>query len=212
MRGTRRFVFGWFLVLSFGVPPAQPQSISQPRSKSPEAALLAIAADEAKRGVYVFYAQSFIDTENKRASYRGSVYGAIQDLKLNGCELKIETTIVDNFSGTVGKDPTGELEDSYNYAVTFLLTREIAEGLALVQARPAQLGTKTHSMCDDNSSCTFPWLHIQTNRKAIRQTAIVNGSLNFDGQVGQFYIPMSSPAVGNLLIEQIRSIVESRCQ
>ena len=84
MRGTRWLVFGWFLVLSFGLPSAHPQTTSEPTSNSPEAALLVTAAAEAKRGVYVFYAQTFIDAENKRASYRGSVYGAIQDLKLNG--------------------------------------------------------------------------------------------------------------------------------
>ena len=212
MRGTWRLVFGWFLVLSFGLPPAQPQSISEPTNKSPEAALLAIAAAEAKRGVYVFYTQSFIDTEDKRASYRGSLYGAMQDLKLNGCELKIETTIVDNFSGTVGNTPTGQLQDSYHYVATFLLSREIADALALVQAPPVQLGPKTHSVCDDNSSCAFPWLHIRANRKTIKQTAVVNGALNFDGQVDQVHIPLSSPAVGNQLIEQIRSIAESRCQ
>ena len=212
MRGTRRLVFGLSLVLSFGLPPAQPQSISEPGSKSADAALLAIATVEAKRGEYVFYAQSFIDTENKRASYRGSVYGAIQDLKLNGCELKIETTVVDNFSGTVGNTPTGKLQDSYHYVATLLLTREIADALALVQAPPVQLGPKTNSVCDNNSSCAFSWLQIRANRKTIKQTAVVNGSLNFDGQVGQFHIPLSSPAVGNQLIEQIRLIAESRCQ
>ncbi len=211
-RGTRRLVFAGFLILSFGLPSAQPQTSSEPSSKSPEAALLAIVAAEAKRGVYVFYAQTFIDTENKRASYRGSVYGAIQDLKLNGCELKVETTIVDNFSGTVGKVPTGKLQDSYHYVATFLLDREMAEALTLVQARPAQLGPKTNSVCDDNSSCAFSWLHVQANLKTIKQTVVVNGSLNFEGQVGQFHIPLSSPAVGNQLIEQIRSIAESRCQ
>jgi hypothetical protein len=210
MRGTRRLVSGWFLILSFGLMPAQLHSTSEP-SESPEAALLAIAAAEAKRGVYVLYAQTYIDTENKRASYRGSVYGAIQDLKLNGCELKIETTIVDNFSGTVGKAPTGKLQDSYNYAATFLLTRDIADALTLVQARPAQLGGKTNSVCDDNPSCAFSWLHIQANRKSIKQTTVVNGYLNFDGQADQFHIPLSSPAVGNQLIEQIRLIAKSRC-
>jgi hypothetical protein len=212
IRGSRRLVFGWFLVLSFGVPSAQPQSVSESSNKSPDAALLAIAVAEAKQGVYVFYTQSFIDTEDKRASYRGSIYGSMQDLKLNGCELKIETTIVDNFSGTVGNTPTGQLQDSYHYVATFLLTREIADALALVQAPPVQLGPKTHSVCDHNSSCAFPWLRIRANRKTIKQTAVVNGSLNFDGQVDQLHIPMSSPAVGNQMIEQIRSIAESRCQ
>jgi hypothetical protein len=212
MRGTRPLVFGWLLVLSFVLPSAQRQTTSEPSGNSPEAALLAIAAAEAKRGVFVFYSQTFIDTDNKKASYRGSVYGAIQDLKLNGCELKIETTIVDNFWGTVGKAPTGKLQDSYQYVATFLLNREIADALTLVQARPAQLGPKTNSVCDDNSSCAFSWLHVQTNRKTIKQTAVVNGSLNFEGEVGQFHIPLSSPAVGNQLIEQIRSIAESRCQ
>jgi sporulation protein YlmC with PRC-barrel domain len=107
---------------------------------------LDLAAAEAKRGVAVFYTQSFIDKENQRATYQGSVYGAIQEVKMNGDEMTIETLMVDKFSGTVGKAPTGAQQDSYLYSVTFVLTGEIVRSLMLVQARPAPLGAHTNTI------------------------------------------------------------------
>src|SRR6266700_2236422 len=102
MRAARRFVFAIVLILSAALS-ARPQSADESTSSSPESELLAVAAAEGARGVYVFYTQSFVEKENKRASYKGSIYGAIQDVQLKGCELKINIYLVDNFSVTGGK-------------------------------------------------------------------------------------------------------------
>ncbi len=174
--------------------------------------LTSLAAEEAKRGVYVFYTQSFVDKENKRASYRGSVYGAIQEFELNRCELHIEAMIVDKFAGTVGKAPTGELQDTYRYSANLALTPEIAHGLSLIEARPAQLRDTTHSVCEQDSSCNFPWLRIRAKQRVIHETSTVNGALDFDGQVDHFVVPISSAEMGNRLMEQLQMIVGSRCR
>jgi len=164
-----------------------------------------------RRGVYVFYKQSFIDKENKRASYQGSIYGAIQKFELNGCELKIETVIVDKFAGVVGLEPTGQQEDSFRYFASLTLTRDVVAGAALVDARPAQLGRNTHSVCDESTSCALPWLRVQLKRRLIHEISTVNNSLDFSGQVDQFVIPISSRAIGSQLIDVLRAIENARC-
>ena len=199
----QRIVSGCFLILLLTLPPSRSQSANEPGPSSAEAKLLDLAAAEAKRGVVVFYTQSFIDKENQRASYQGSVYAGIQEMKLNGDEVTIETLMVDKFSGTVGKAPTGAQQDSYVYSVTFVLTGEIARSLTLIQARPAPLGQHTNTICSDNPSCAFTWLRIEASRPVMKQITMLNGSLTYSGRVGHFLVPLSSRAAGNGLIEQI---------
>ncbi len=204
-----RALVGSLLVFVFGVFECRSQDRAQPTSAAVD--LTSIVAEETRRGVYVFYTQSFIDKENKRASYRGSVYGAIQRFEVYGCELKIEAMIVDKFAGTVGQKPTGELQDTYRYAASLVLTPEIAAGAALLEARPAPLGRSTHSVCDEDPSCSFRWLRIQAKQRMIHETSTVNDSIDFNGQVDHFVVPVSSPAIGNRLIEQMRALADSRC-
>ena len=185
---------------------------SQDGVSSSRVDLSSLAANEARQGVYVFYTQSFIDKENQRASYRGSIYGAIQKLELDDCELKIETLIVDKFSGTVGRAPTGQLQDTYHYSARLLLTPEIVAGAAVVEARPVQLGSKTHSVCDENTSCGFPWLRIQAKSRVIHQISSVNDALDFEGQVDHFVIPISSLAIGRQLIDGLRAVADGQCR
>jgi hypothetical protein len=116
--------------------------------------------------------------------------------------------MVDKFSGTVGKAPTGAQQDSYLYSVTFVLTGEIARSLTLVQARPAPLGPHTNTICDANPSCAVNWLRIEESRPVMKQTTILNGSLTFSGRVDHFLVPLSSRAAGNGLIEQLRVVAD----
>jgi hypothetical protein len=125
---------------------------------------------------------------------------------MNGDEMTIETLMVDKFSGTVGKAPTGAQQDSYLYSVTFVLTGEIVRSLMLVQARPAPLGAHTNTICADNPSCAFSWLRIEASRPVMKQTTILNGSLTFSGRVDHFLVPLSSRAAGNEMIEQLRLV------
>jgi hypothetical protein len=204
-----RDLTGCLLCLVFAISECWSQHRDEPISASSD--LVSLVSEEAKEGVYVFYRQSFIDKENKRASYRGSVYGSIQKFQLNGCGLTIESMIVDKFAGTVGNGSTGQMQDTFRYSANLTLTREIASGLAVIEARPAQLGRSTHSVCDEQPSCSFPWLRIQTKHSVIHEVSNVNDSLDFDGQVDDFVVPVSSLDMGNRLIKQVRTIAESRC-
>ena len=131
---------------------------------------------------------------------------------MNGCELKIDITLIDNFSGTVDKSQARESQDSYTYSVSLNLNHDVTNALALVQARPAPLGPHTNTTCTNSPSCAFTWLRIQTPRPVLKQTTTLNGFLNFSGHVDHFLIPMSSTEVGNQLIAQLRTIADARCQ
>ena len=212
MPGTGPFPIGCLLLVWLGVTPARSQSVLPPVSRPPEAELLTLAEAEEARGIYVSYRQSFVDQEKARARYHGSVYSALQSLKLEGCVLKIETTTVDNFSGTVGRAETGEQQDSYTYSVTFRLTREGADAMMQVRARPAPLGAHTNTVCAENPSCAFSWLRMQTSRRDMEQITTLNHFVIYSGHVDHFLIPLSSPEAGNQLMGELRTMADSRCQ
>jgi hypothetical protein len=46
----------------------------------------------------------------------------------------------------------------------------------------------------------------------IHETSTVNDSLDFNGQVNQFVVPISSRSIGNELIDKMRAIADSQCQ
>jgi len=65
--------------------------------------------------------------DNKLVYYQGSVHAAVQNIKIAGCKVDMETVIVDHFGGTVGNTGTGQQQDTGAYAILFTLTPEIAK-------------------------------------------------------------------------------------
>ncbi len=196
-----------------------PQSLCQGRNPDGEVDpataqrnLLLVAEAETKKGAYVFYTQHYIDKENQKAVYRGSVYGALKAFKLEGCSLKVDVVIVDKFSGTVGGKLTGDQADSQQYTFSLALTSEIAHALALIEARPAQLGGATNSVCAEKPSCAFTWLAIRTTGSSIKESRMTNEFVDFDGPADRFLIPVSSPEAGRQLIRQIQDFANAQCK
>jgi hypothetical protein len=200
---------GFFCLKSFCQSSRSPEETARPSEESKF--LTAIEAEE-KKGAYVFYTQTFIDEENKKVSYRGSIYGAIKTAKLEGCSLAIDVLILDKFSGLVGKKQTRDQEDSQLYSVRFTLSSEIANTLELVEARPVQLADGTNTVCVEKPSCAFTWLAIKSKDPAIRERRITNELIDFDGQTDRFLVPMSSSDSGKQLIEIIQSLADVQCK
>jgi hypothetical protein len=213
--GPAVFAFAGLLVIVMRGPQSLCQT-NEPVKKTSDASaaksLLDAFEAEEKLGAYIFYSQSFIDKENKKASYRGSIYGSIQRFHVAGCELKLDIALQDYFSGTVGKNQTGRLLDSYLYSVTFTLTRAIADSLTLSEARPIQLGGKTNSICPEKPSCSFTWLTVHADRPVIRESTMTNGILNFNGRTDHFQAPLSSGEAGEELIRKMRELAEAQCR
>jgi len=212
-QSANRIVIGLFVALL-----ARPNALSQSNSSfvgadgvSAERTLVAAIESEERNGVSVFYTQAFEDTENRRASYSGSIYGAINAIKVNECQMQIDFIVADSFSGAVGNRPTGHLQDSSSYSVTFSLTSEIADELRLMEARPIQLRLSTHSVCSERPSCSFTWLRIKTKSLEIKETRITNDAVDFQGTVDHILIPLSSADSGNQMIGLFRSFAKARC-
>ena len=173
--------------------------------------LLSAAELERKTGAYLFYHQSYIDSENKKVIYDGSIYGAIQNAELKGCRLKLDVLIVDLFSGTAGKTRVENAEDTQFYTIDLPLTREIADGLTLVAARPIQLKRNTNSVCRENRSCALAWLQIKARKAVIKETRTTNHFVDFDGYVESLLIPISGEDAGKKFIGQMKRYTQGNC-
>jgi hypothetical protein len=179
---------------------------------SAQTEFLRAAEAEQKKGTYIFYTQSFIDKENQKAIYRGSIYGALKSVELHGCSLKVGIEIVDKFSGFVGKKPTGDLADSQQYSFSLTLTTDVAKTLSLVEARPIQLSSSTRSVCAEKPSCAFTWLAIQATGPSIKESRITNEAVDFNGRADRFLIPVSSADAGHQLIGLIQNFANASCK
>ncbi len=142
----------------------------------------------------------------------GSIYGVLKDVEVHDCEIGAEVLIVDLFSGMVGKEPVGPLQDTSSYHIRFTITPELAQGLTLTEARPIQLSHTTHARCEDGSACMFTWLRVQAKRPEINERATINGLLNFDGMVDHVMFPLSSMEAGNQFISRLRAVADARCR
>ena len=178
---------------------------------SAQTLFLATATSEEKTGEYIFYTQSFKDQDNERASYRGSVYGVVQNVKLDGCTMTAEVLIADSFSGMVGKTQIDHQQDTYTYRASFVLTRELIDGSAVMQARPVQLTRRTHSQCEGDGSCAFTWLRLQAKHRVIKETSTINDMVDFEGMVDHVHIPLSSLEAGKEWIAKMRALADARC-
>lgn len=182
------------------------------QSGAAEKELLAVFDIEERGGEYTFYTQSFVDKENQRVAYSGSVYGAIKGFAVDRCSISIDTILTDSFAGIVGKKQTGKLQDDSQFSIRLLLTRVIADRLAVVEARPVELSSATNSVCTERPSCTFTWLRIQTGQPVIRETKLTNHLLAFDGTVDHFLLPVSSAQRAKEIIEKLQVFAYADCR
>lgn len=178
---------------------------------SAQTLFLDTATSEEKTGEYIFYTQSFKDRDNDRASYRGSVYGVVRNVKLDGCTMTAEVLIADSFSAVVGKTKIDHQQDTYIYRASLVLTRELINGSAVMQARPVQLARSTHSQCEGDGSCAFTWLRLQAKRRVIKEISTINDMVDFEGMVDHVLMPLSSPAAGKEWITRMQALADSRC-
>jgi hypothetical protein len=191
------------------------QTVGPSQAPQPSAAEKELRAEietEERRGEYTFYTQSFVDKENQKVAYSGSVYGAIKDFAVDGCSISIDTVLIDSFAGIVGRKQTGRLEDDSRFSIRLLLTREIVDRLAVVEARPVELAHATNSVCTERSPCTFTWLRIQTRQPIIRETKSTNHLLVFDGTVDRFLLPVSSAQSAKEIIERLKNFAYADCR
>ena len=212
MRKRAGSIFACLLILSHGRPQLLCQTgnpATTPPPSSAETSLLDALQTEQHAGTYLFYTQSYVDSDNQRVTYNGSVYGFIKHAELKDCSLNVDFIVADRYSGVVKKQPTGSVEDDEEYSATIPLTHNIALSLSLVEAPPVAIANGTNSLCATRPSCAFTWLKIIASDSSIRETRTTNGLLDFAGNTKTFFLPISTPDAGKNLIQQIQSF--TRC-
>lgn len=214
MRNRASSIFACLLILSHVRPQLLCQSgkaIGTTTPSSAESSLLDTLQAEEHVGTYIFYTQSYIDTDNEPVTYQGSVDGFIKNAELKDCSLNIDFILADHFSGVVKKKPTGTLEDDELYSATIPLTHNLAFSLSLVDAPPKVIANGTNSVCATRPSCAFTWLKILAKDSSIRETKATNGLQDFAGDTKTFFLPISSPEAGKNLIQQIQAFSDAHC-
>ena len=162
--------------------------------------LLKFIASEQQRGSVLTYSQSYVDDQNERVSYHGTLYAGIHLFKLEECKVTAQVAVEDRYSGAIehrglGRvrlEPTGELKDDTVYEYRFNLGDLSADGVHALRAIPAQLNKNTRVQCEEDRSCTLAWILITTPSHNIAETSTVNGLQDVDSRAASLVLPIAS--------------------
>lgn len=207
-------IFACLLILGHVKPQLLCQSGKGMATTTPspaESSLLDALQAEEHAGTFLFYTQSYVDSDNQPVTYQGSVYAFIKDATLKDCSLNIDFIVADHFSGVIKKRATGTLEDDELYSATIPLTPNLANSFSFLEAPPTAIAKDTNSVCATRPSCAFTWLKITAKDSSIRETRTTNGWLDFAGNTTTFFLPISSPDAGKQLIQQIQAFADVTC-
>ena len=155
-------------------------SINVDAQTTPEGGeLLKFIASEQQRGSVLTYSQSYVDDQNERVSYNGTLYAGIHLFKLDECKVTARVAIEDRYSGAIehrslGRvrlEHTGELKDDTVYEYRFNLGDLSADGVHALRAIPAQLNINTRVQCEEDRSCTLPGFKSQRRIRKLPKPA-----------------------------------------
>jgi hypothetical protein len=195
MNFVRRAIFVLFTV-------ANSASINVDAQTTPQGGeLLNFIATQQQRGSVLTYAQSYVDDENEKVSYKGTLYAGIHHFKLDECKVTVRVAIQDTYSGAIehrnfGRvrlEQTGELRDDTVYEYRFGLGELGADAVHALSAVPAQLNIHTTVRCEEDHSCNLSWIQITAPNSGIAETRTVNGIQDIDSKAKAIVLPMASP-------------------
>jgi len=187
------------------------QAAAAPASK-PGQSIAELIESDSRNGEWVFYRQRFLNSENQWAQYRGSIYAAVQNIKIDEkCRIELQTLVVDHFRGIEGRSGSRQEEDTTVYEISFTLTRLIAETMEVVKARPSQLRSTTHSVCDEKPSCELTWVRFKSPERKISERISTNDQIEFSGETSTGVFPVSSLETGSTAIKQLQRLAKLNC-
>jgi hypothetical protein len=165
--------------------------------------LLDFIASEQQRGSVLTYLQSYLDDQNERVTYKGTLYAGIPLFKLDGCKVMARVAVQDRFTGAIehrnfGRvrlERTGELTDDTVYEYRFNLGDLPAEAVHALDAVPGQLNKNTSVRCEEDRSCNLSWIQITAPNARIAETRTVNGIQDLDAKATSIVLPMASSDV-----------------
>jgi hypothetical protein len=210
-----RFVWrAAFLVLLIANLPA----INMDAQTTPEGGeLLKFIASEQQRVSVLTYSQSYVDDQNERVSYSGTLYAGIHLFKLDECKVTARVALEDRYSGAIehrslGRvrlEQTGELKDDTVSEYRFNLGELSADGVRALRAVPAQLNINTRVQCEEDRSCTLAWIQITEPNRNIAETSTVNGIQDVDSRAASIVLPMASSEVANQAAKLFQAAIQA---
>jgi hypothetical protein len=176
-----------------------------------------ILAQESTRHSVLTYSQRYIDSANKLVQYKGTIFLQVKSFELDGCDLKIDVIVQDNYVGSeqqkrrsgedVSHKDLGHGTDTYRYAYHLnLKTAEVAL-VDAVAARPVQLRKNTMFVCEEETSCELQWLRVATKKPSIAETRVMNIDQDFDQLVDEITVPMTSREVALQSAKSLQDLV-----
>jgi hypothetical protein len=194
MNLVRRAVLVLFIIANL-------PSIKAHAQMTPEGGeLLDFIATEQQRGAVLTYAQSYVDDQNEKVSYSGTLYAGIHHFKLDECKATVRVSIQDRYSGAIehrnfGRvhlEQTGELTDNTVYEYRFGLGDVSADAVHALSAVPAQLNVNTTVRCEEDRSCNLSWIQITAPNGKIAESRTVNGIQDVDSKATSIVLPTAS--------------------
>jgi hypothetical protein len=176
-------------------------AINAPAQMTPEGGeLVEFIAAEQQHGSVLTYAQSYVDDDNEKVSYQGTLYAGIHHFKLDECKVTLRVAIQDTYSGAIehrnfGRvhlERTGELRDDTVYEYRFDLGELGADAVHALSAVPAQLNIHTTVRCEEDRFCNLSWIHIAAPNTGIAETRTINGIQDLDSNAKAIVLPMAS--------------------
>jgi hypothetical protein len=163
-------------------------------------AIVGFTSAEERLGALLHYSQSYVDDQNERVIYSGTLYTAIRQFAVDGCEVKIRVAVQDRFSGSLTKHKmlsadrvvsTGSLVDDTVHEYDFALNDLEGEGISDYVARPQDLLNGTGFQCEENSKCEIEWIRLVAKGPAIGAREIDNGIQYSDVKLAAIALPVS---------------------
>ncbi len=163
--------------------------------------LVDFIAAEQQRGSVLTYAQSYVDDENEKVSYNGTLYAGIHHFRLDECNVTVQVAIQDTYSGAIehrylGRvhfERTGELRDNTVYEYRFGLGELSVDAVHAASAVPGQLNIQTAVRCEEDRLCNLSWIQIAAPNSGMAETRTVNGIQDVDSEAKAIVLPMPSP-------------------
>lgn len=212
MKSVRRAVF-FVLFVFANLPAIRLDAQMTPASGE----LLDFMTSEQQRGSVLTYAQSYLDDQNERVSYKGTLYVGIPLFKIDGCKVMARVAVQDRFTGAIehrnfGRirlEQTGELTDDTVYEYRFNLGDLSAEALHALDAVPGQLNRSTSVHCEEDRSCNLSWIQITAANRKIAETRTVNGIQDLDSNAESIVLPMASSDVAARAAKSFNLAIQS---
>jgi hypothetical protein len=179
--------------------------------------LLDFIASEQQHSSVLTYAQSYVDDENERVSYSGTLYAGIHVFKLDECKVLVRVAVQDRYSGAIehrslGRvrlEQTGELSDDTVYEYRFSLSELGPDAVHALDAVPAQLNINTRVRCEEDRSCNLSWIHITAANRKIAESKTVNGIQDVDSNATSIVLPMASSEVATQAVKLFSAAIRS---